>query len=330
MRTMRRERLKTRLQLVSAFLLALGVAVGGPRPSDAAAFPEKPIEMVVLFGAGSGADLLARKVAEIAGRDLGQPIVVVNRTGAGGAVGYSYVRGKEPDGYTIVWNSNSVSTAFHAGNMDFDYTAFAGVAQITTEPVSIAVKAESPWRDINELVDHARKNPGKVRVGNSGKGSFTHLTAVALENTTRTTFTHVPFGRGLAVATMLGDKIEATVQLPAEIMPQVEGKQVRILAITGEKRLSSIQDVPTFREKRINLVLSLWRGIAVPKGTPQPVIGRLQQAFKAVAESSEFRDFALRMGARIEFRGAREFDQLIAQEDRELAILMDQIGMKKQ
>lgn len=330
MRTMRMERLKARQHLVSVFILALGVAVGGPRPSDAASFPTKPIEMVVLFGAGSGADLLARKVGEIAGRDLGQPIVVVNRTGAGGAVGYSYLRGKDPDGYTIVWNSNSISTTFHAGNMDFDYTAFDGVAQITTEPVSIAVKAESPWKDINEFLDYARKNPGKVRVGNSGKGSFTHLTSVALENTTGAKFTHVPFGQGLAVATMLGDKIEATVQLPAEIMPQVAAKQVRVLAITGEKRLSTVQDVPTFREKRIDLVLSLWRGIAVPKGTPPPVIGRLEQAFKAVAESSEFKDFALKIGARIEFRGAKEFDQLIAQEDKELATLMDQIGMKKQ
>lgn len=330
MRTIRMERWKTAQRVVGVFILGLGVAVGAPRSSDAASFPEKPIEMVVLFGAGSGADLLARKVAEIASRDLGQPLVVVNRTGAGGAVGYSYVRGKEPDGYAIVWNSNSINTVFHAGNTTFDYTAFDGVAQITTEPVSIAVKAESPWKDINEFVDYARKNPGKVRAGNSGKGSFTHLTAVALENTTGARFIHVPFGQGLAVATMLGDKIEATVQLPAEIMPQVAAKQVRILAITGEDRLSSVQDVPTFREKGINLVLSLWRGIALPKGTPPPVIGRLEQAFKAVAESPEFKDFALKMGARIEFRGAKEFDRLIAQEDRELAALMDQIGMKKQ
>ena len=330
MRTMGRERGKSAERLVGLCILALGVAASGPRTGDAASFPEKPIEMTVLFGAGSGADLLARKVAEIAARGLGQPIAVVNRTGAGGAVGYSYVRGREPDGYAIVWNSNSINTVFHAGNTNFDYTAFHGVAQITTEPVSIAVRAESPWKDINEFVDYARKNPGKLRVGNSGRGSFTHLTAVALENTTGAKVIHVPFGQGLAVAAMLGDKIEATVQLPAEIMSQVAAKQVRILAITGEQRLSSVQDVPTFREKGITLVLSLWRGIAVPKGTPLPVISRLEQAFKAAAESSEFKDFALKVGARIEFRGAKEFDQLIAREDKELAALMDQIGMKKQ
>jgi tripartite-type tricarboxylate transporter receptor subunit TctC len=312
-------------------LLALGLlAAAGAPAAGAAAYPVKPIEMTVLFGPGSGADLLARKVAEIAGKDLGQPILVVNRTGAGGAIGYNYLRTQAPDGYAIVWNSNSINTAYHAGNMNFDYMAFRGVAQLTTEPVSLAVKMDSPWKDIGALVDHARKNPGKLRVGNSGRGSFTHLTAVALENKTDIKLTHVPFGQGLAVAAMLGDKIEATVQLPAEIMAQVEGRQVRNLAITGEERLASLPDVPTFKEKGIGLTLSLWRGIAVHKDTSPAVIGRLEQAFKAAAESPEFKQFAGKLGATIEFRGAAVFDQFIAQQDKELAALMEQIGLKKQ
>ncbi len=311
-----------------ALLVALAVMV--PAVPAAAAYPEKPVEMTVLFGPGSAADLLARKVAEIAARDLGQPIVVVNRTGAGGAIGYNYVKGQSPDGYAIVWNSNSINTAYHAGNMNFNYLAFAGVAQITVEPVSIAVKTESPWKDIGEFVEYARKNPGKVRVGNSGRGSFTHLMAVALENRTGIKLTHVPFGQGLAVAAMLGEKIEATVQLPAEVMAQVVGKQVRNLAITGEQRLASIPDVPTFREKKLDLLLTLWRGIAVAKGTPEPVIAKLEQAIKAVAGSAEFKDFCAKMGAGVEYRGAKEFDRYIEQQDKELADLMDQIGMKKQ
>jgi tripartite-type tricarboxylate transporter receptor subunit TctC len=108
-------------------------------PGASLAFPTKPVELTVLFGAGSGADLLARKLAELAERELGPPVTVVNRTGAGGAVGYTHVKGQGPDGYAIVWNSNSISTAYHAGNMPFDHTAFAGVAQLTTEPVALAV-----------------------------------------------------------------------------------------------------------------------------------------------------------------------------------------------
>jgi tripartite-type tricarboxylate transporter receptor subunit TctC len=316
--------------LPARLLLFAFLAVGPASAWAQAPFPSKPIELTVLFGAGSGADLLARKLAEAAAKDLAQPVAVVNRTGAGGAIGYTHVRSQPADGYALVWNSNSISTAYHAGNMKLDYTAFAGVAQLTTEPVSLAVKADAPWKDIRELIAHAKAQPGQVRVGNSGRGSFTHLVAVALENQTGAKLTHVPFGQQLAITTVLGDKIEASVQLPAEIMAQVTGKQVRILAVTGEKRLGALPEVPTFRESGIDLALSLWRGIAVPKGTPDAVIARLESAFMAAAQSAEFREFAAKMGAAVEIRRAREFDTYIAQEDRDLAALMEQIGLKKQ
>jgi len=308
--------------------LVLALLLAGAAP--AVAFPDKPLELTVLFGAGSAADLLARKLAELAAKDLGQPVAVVNRTGAGGALGYTHVRGQSPDGYALVWNSNSVSTAYHAGNMKFDYTAFAGVAALTSEPVSLAVKADAPWKDIGELIAYAKANPGQVRLGNSGRGSFTHLMAVAFENRTGTKLTHVPFGRELAVTTVLGDKIEASVQLPAEIMAQVTGRQVRVLAISGERRLPSLPDVPTLKESGVDLTMSLWRGVAVPKGTPEPVVARLERAFIQAAQSAEFRDFATRMGAVVEVRGAKDFDAFLARDDRDIATLMEQIGLRKQ
>jgi tripartite-type tricarboxylate transporter receptor subunit TctC len=255
---------------------------------------------------------------------------VVNRTGAGGAIGYTHVKNQPPDGYSIVWNSNSISTTYHAGNMKFDYTAFSGVAQLTTEPVSLAVKADAPWKDIDAFVAYAKEHPGKVRIGNSGRGSFTHLVAVALDNRTGAKITHVPFGRELAVTTVLGDKIEASVQLPAEIMTQVTGQQMRVLAVTGDKRLGILPEVPTFTERGLDITLSLWRGIATPKGTPPAVIARLERAFTGAAQSGEFREFATKLGAAVEIRGASEFDAFIAREDTELAGLMEQIGLKKQ
>jgi tripartite-type tricarboxylate transporter receptor subunit TctC len=317
-----------------ALTLVLLAVVAAPAllvaAAPAVAFPDKPLELTVLFGAGSAADLLARKLAELASKDLGQPVAVVNRTGAGGAIGYTHVRGQSPDGYALVWNSNSVSTAYHAGNMKFDYTAFAGVAALTSEPVSLAVKADAPWKDVRELLAHAKANPGQVRVGNSGRGSFTHLMAVALENRAGVKLTHVPFGRELAVTTVLGDKIEASAQLPAEIMTQVTGRQVRVLAITGDKRLPSLPDVPTLKESGVDLTMALWRGIAAPKGTPEPVIARLERAFTQAAQSAEFRDFATRMGAVVDVRGAKDFDTFMARDDRDVAGLMEQIGLKKQ
>jgi len=311
-------------------LIALALMLAVLPAAPAAAFPDKPLELTVLFGAGSAADLLARKLAESAGKDLGQPVAVVNRTGAGGALGYTHVKSQSPDGYALVWNSNSISTAYHAGNMKIDYTAFAGVAALTSEPVSLAVKADAPWKDIREFLAHAKANPGQVRIGNSGRGSFTHLMAVALENRAGLKVVHVPFGRELAVTTVLGDKIEASVQLPAEIMTQVTGRQVRVLAITGDTRLASLPDVPTLKESGIDLTMALWRGVAVPKGTPEAVIARLQRAFTQAAQSAEFREFATRMGAVVEIRDARDFDAFMAKDDREIASLMEQIGLKKQ
>ena len=293
--------------------LALAVVVLVAAAAPATAFPDKPLELTVLFGAGSAADLLARKLAELASKDLGQPVAVVNRTGAGGALGYTHVRGQAPD-----------------GNMKSDYTAFAGVAALTSEPVSLAVKADAPWKDVRELLAHAKAHPGQVRVGNSGRGSFTHLMAVALENRAGVKLTHVPFGRELAVTTVLGDKIEASVQLPAEIMAQVTGRQVRVLAITGDKRLASLPDVPTLKESGVDLTMSLWRGIAAPKGTPEAAIARLERAFTQAAQSPEFRDFAARMGAVVDVRGAKDFDAFMARDDRDVAALMEQIGLKKQ
>jgi putative tricarboxylic transport membrane protein len=296
----------------------------------AAAFPTRPVELTVLFGAGSAADLLARKLAELAAKDLGQPVTVVNRTGAGGALGYTHVRNQPADGHALVWNSNSVSTAYHAGNMKLDYTAFAGVAALTSEPVSLAVKADAPWKDLRELLAHARAHPGEVRVGNSGRGSFTHLASVALESRAGVKMTHVPFGRELAVTTVLGDKIEASVQLPAEIMSQVTGRQVRVLAVSGDRRLPSLPDVPTFKESGVDLSMTLWRGIAAPRGAPAEAIARLERAFVGAAQSGEFREFAARMGASVEILGARDFDRFMAGDDREIAALMEQIGLKKQ
>jgi tripartite-type tricarboxylate transporter receptor subunit TctC len=295
-----------------------------------AAFPDKPLELTVLFGAGSAADLLARKLAELAGRDLCQPVAVVNRTGAGGALGYTYVKSQPADGYALVWNSNSVSTAYHAGNMKLDYAAFAGVAALTSEPVSLAVKADAPWKDVRELLAYAKAHPGQVRVGNSGRGSFTHLVAVALENRAGVKLTHVPFGRELAVTTVLGDKIEASVQLPAEIMAQVTGHQVRVLAVSGDKRLASLPEVPTLKESGVELTMTLWRGVAVAKGTPDAAIARLERAFTQAAQTAEFRDFAARMGAVVDVRGARDFDAFMAKDDRDIAALMEQIGLRKQ
>ena len=142
-------------------------------------FPgNKPIEMTVLFPAGTSADVTARVLAEGMGRQLNTNIVVVNRPGAGGAIGYKYAAAQNPSGHHIVWNSNSVSTTYHSGTLAFDYRAFEPVAQVQVETPLLVVKADAPWKDLRDFIAHAKAIPGKVTVGNSGAGSHTHFTSV--------------------------------------------------------------------------------------------------------------------------------------------------------
>jgi tripartite-type tricarboxylate transporter receptor subunit TctC len=145
---------------VTAFLLAAGAL---PATTHADQYPGgRPIEMTVMFGAGSAADVTARYLADGIAKLLGVPVPVVNRTGGGGAIGYSYVSKQKPDGHSIIWNSNSISSTYHSGVLPFDYTAFDPVARVSLETPAIAVRADAPWKSLRELIAHAQSNPGKV------------------------------------------------------------------------------------------------------------------------------------------------------------------------
>src|SRR5580692_2857418 len=139
---------------VTAFLLAAGAL---PATTHADQYPGgRPIEMTVMFGAGSAADVTARYLADGMSKILGAPVPVVNRTGGGGAIGYSHVQQQRPDGHSIIWNSNSISTNYHSGILSFDYKAFDAVARVSVETPAIAVRSDSPWKSLNELVDFGK------------------------------------------------------------------------------------------------------------------------------------------------------------------------------
>ena len=144
-------------------------------------FPQKgPIEITCLFPAGSSADVTARMLADGMAKALGQRVLVVNRPGAGGAIGYKHVAAQKPDGYALVWNSNSISTTYHSGQLPFDYREFDAVARVLVESVVVAVRADSPLRSLGDLVAEAKKRPRAVSVGHSGIGSHTHISLAAL------------------------------------------------------------------------------------------------------------------------------------------------------
>jgi tripartite-type tricarboxylate transporter receptor subunit TctC len=289
----------------------------------------KPVEMTVMFGAGSAADVTARHLADGMTKVLGVPVPVVNRTGGGGAIGYSHVQQQKADGYSIIWNSNSVSTNYHSGIMPFDYKAFDAVARVSVETPAIAVRSDAPWKTLNQLIDYAKQNPGKVRIGNSGTGSHTHFVASALFGMADAKITHVPFGEGQAVVNLLGSRIEGVIQLPAALVPHVKSGDLRVLAVLGEKRDPVFADIPTASELGFPVALDMWRGIAVPAGTPKPVVAKLQDAVKQSVETAAFQDAGKSIGFIPAYLPSQDFAKLIAGDDVKLAALMDQLGLKK-
>jgi tripartite-type tricarboxylate transporter receptor subunit TctC len=315
----------------------IGYMLAGPvlaailaSPAAAQEFPDgKPIEMTVMFGAGSAADVTARRLAEGMSKILGVPISVVNRTGAGGAYGYTHVVQQKPDGLSIVWNSNSISTTFHSGKLDFDYSAFDPVARVSVEIPVLAVRADAPWKSLKEFMDYAKANPDKVRIGNSGAGSHTHIAASALFTSAGARVMHLPFGAGQAVVSLLGNRIEGSVQMPPAFVPQVLSGELRILAVLGSKREPVFPEVPTAQKLGYAVILDMWRGIAAPKGTPKPVIARLEDAIKKTVESPEFLQAGKEIGFTPAFLPASEFGKLMAADDRKLAEVMKDLGLKK-
>jgi tripartite-type tricarboxylate transporter receptor subunit TctC len=283
----------------------------------------------VMFGAGSAADVTARHLAEGISKALQVPVPVVNRTGGGGALGYTFVSQQKPDGHSIVWNSNSISTTRHSGTLSFDYTAFDPVARVSIELPVLAVKADSPFKTLKDLIDEAKAHPGKVRIGNSGTSSHTHFSAAAMMATAGAKTTDVPFNGGEATVNLLGGRIEAVVQLPAAVVAHVKSGDLRVIASLGTKRDPLFPDVPTAREQGVEFGLDLWRGIAVPKGTPKEVIAALEAAIKTTVDSPEFAEAGKKLGFAPAFLPAEEFGKLIAEDDQRLALVMAELGLKK-
>jgi tripartite-type tricarboxylate transporter receptor subunit TctC len=310
--------------LCAALAGSAGVALAQER-----SFPQKTIEITVLFPAGSSADITARLLADGIGKQLGASVIVVNRPGAGGAIGYQYVARQNPDGYSLVWNSNSISTTYHSGSLAFNYETFDPVARALVESPFLAVRGEAKWKSLADMLADGKARAKQITIANSGTGSHTHISSVALFRTAGVEVIDVPFGAAQVVTSLLGGQVDAVVQLPAAISEYAKSGQLRLLAALTTKRDPAFPHVATAREQGVDVSLEAWRGVAVPKGTPKPVIAALEAAIKKTVDSPEFAQSCERLGVRPAFMPAADFGRLIATEDAELARLMQIIGLKK-
>ena len=318
------------LKHFSTVLGALFALVASHALAQDAPYPKRGnIEMTVLFPAGTSADVTARLLAQGMAKHLGANIVVVNRPGAGGAIGYSHVATQKPDGYAIVWNSNSISSTYHSGQLSFDYKMFDAVARALSESVVVAVRTEARWKSLKDLISDAKSRPGEITVANSGVGSHTHISAVALFKAADAKTNDVPFAASPIMPSLLGGHVDVAVQFPGALAANVQGGKLRLLASLTAARDPVFPDVPTARELGVDVVLEAWRGIATPKGTPPAVIAALQEAIRRSIESPEFVQGAERFFVRPAFMPAAEFAAMIAREDADTARIMQAIGLKK-
>lgn len=312
-------------RVLGCMLLALASAVG-TAPAIAQPFPAKEVTILIPYAPGGATDLVFRALAASAQKHLGKAIVVVNRPGGGGAVGFNEAAQAKPDGYTLVTAVTPLTILPHQVKTTFTYQNFDPIINVVQDPAMLQVRAEAPWKTTQEFLDHARKNPGAITVGNSGAGGGVHLIALAFEKATGVRFNHIPFaGGGPSVTALLGGHVQAVSVSPPEGIPQVKGGKLRIIALFSEKRMGDFPDVATVREQGIDFSMSQWRGLAAPKGTPPDVIKLLHDAFQKGMQDPAFLKAADEMSVTLAYLGPEAFSRLMAADHERYARLVAEI-----
>ena len=246
----------------------------------AAAYPERPIRLIVPLAANGAMDTVARSLAIKLSEGLGQTVVVDNRGGGGGSVGAELVRYAAPDGYTLIMMS--ASSVIHPLMYKADYDAvrdFAAVTQVTSQPFLVVVNPAVPVKTLSELIAYAKANPNKLNYASAGNGSLIHLTGELFKSVTATEMTHIPYkGIGAAYPDLIGGQVQLSFASIISAMPQVRANRLRALAVTGPKRAKPLPDIPTATETGVKgFAVTQWYGVQVPAKTPQSIIERLNR-----------------------------------------------------
>lgn len=329
-RRLKRSRpMKKSARVLAVILAVFGVTTAVPHADAQRAFPARPIQLVNPFGAGGDSDVSGRAAAKAAERHLGQPLITVNRPGAGGAMGFAHLHTSTPDGYTIGWFSSSLLTATNLGNVKFPYTDFEHVVLMARIPTVIAVRADAPWKTLREFIEHAKGNPRAVRLGDSGTGSFTYVAAKALEDVTAAQFTNVPVGVQRRVASLLGGEVEASIVHPGEVLAQYRGKQIRFLAISGPARSAQFPDVPIFKELGADFGIENFRSVAAPKGTPKEIVARLAAVFQRASQEKEWLDVVASLGYEPAFLDTGAHAKFLADQNTRIREVLKKVGLGK-
>lgn len=311
------------LGVVTVFLFVIGLTV---QPAGAA-YPEKAIELVIHMAAGSAPDIEGRVFAAEMAKVLGKPVVPINKPGGGGAVSYTMVYNAKPDGYTIAWNSMSILTCTNIGNVPFDFDALDQVGQIMTQPMLIAVKGDAKWKTAKELIADAKAHPRTIKMASAAIGSSTHLVTLALQQYGGFEAVMVPLGAVRMLAGLLAGEVDTNTTVSSMIIDMVKAKKVRVLLNSGEERMSTYPDAPTMKELGYDVVLDLFRGVSVPKGTPAAIKAKLYDAMVKVSKTKAMKNLSARTGLAIKLRNSAEFTKYLYGRDKQIKQILKKAGL---
>jgi tripartite-type tricarboxylate transporter receptor subunit TctC len=313
------------------FLIAMMLAAV-PTAFAQDAYPSKPITMIVPFPPAGVADLTARPLAAAMQKTLNQPVIVVNRPGAGGTIGNSAVAKAPADGYTILLALASISffpvtDPINGRTPAYELKEFAPIARISSDPTVLVVRADAPYRTIHDFIAEAKK-PGKaINYGSAGVYSALHVPMEMLAQLAGLNLFHIPYqGGGPAVAALLGGQIDVLASGPAAAMAQIKAGKMRALAGWGEKRLASMPEVPTLKELGYDAEFYIWSGLLVPVATPPTVQQRLRDAVRQAVQDPEFTNTMDKIATPIAYLDAPEFKKFWDRDAMRLKSVLEKIG----
>lgn len=313
----------------TALAVVFALAISTPA---AAQYPERPVTMLAGYPAGGLVDVVARLVADSMKQRFPKGIAVVNRAGAAGSVAMTELVRSAPDGYTIILTPHS-ALVIQAQLQDLayktpdDYEPFINL--VSYYPM-IAVRTESPYQTIQDLIADAKANPGRIRVGSPGEGTSSHLNLEELMSKAGVKMLHVPYaGWAQSSPAVLGGHIDAVVAQPGDVKGQVEGKRMRVLVAFQPKRHPAFPDVPTAKELGWDVANGVWYLLAAPRGTPAPVIRYLHDAAKAAIDHPKFGEVMAQRGIDVDYRPGEKLRDDLRREYRLHTEILRRIGMLK-
>jgi tripartite-type tricarboxylate transporter receptor subunit TctC len=312
----------------SSTLVVVACLLADASPAPAQDYPNKPLTMIVPFSAGGRTDVIGRIVGQHLPKHLGKPVAVVNKPGASSVLGSQEVANSRPDGYTLGFFSTSAVTAQYTVPTPINLKDFELVAIVNADPAALAVQELASWRTLKDLVEHARQNPDRLRIGMI-PGASAQIFAAGFAHAANVKMIDVPFkGDAEGAIALAGGHIEVHVAVPVSYKSLVDAKKVRILAVAAESKSPLYGNLPTFRENGVDLVIGAFHGVYVPKGTPSAVVGKLADALEKTMTAPELLDGMKDMGAGVVFVRGDAAKDYLAKQDNTYRTIIENLGLR--